>query len=294
MGPVWDGNQVWLVTAGGATFAAFPVTYAVMFSSLYTPLLLILFGLIIRGVSLEFRGKLDSPAWRGLWDAGMTVGSFVPALLFGVAFANIFQGIPIDGEGVFHGNLLTLLNPYGIAGGVLFVLLFLYHGALWLAVKSEGAIHFRAVAAAGRLWPAVLAIAVAFLVYSWFVTPLYRNFLARPALFVIPGVAVAALLLTRTFLLGGSLWKAWFASSLTILGVTLFGVTGLYPNLFPSKIDPAYSLTAFNSASSPLTLKIMLAVALVMVPVVILYQAWVYVTFRHKVSGKDLAYEEAY
>ena len=135
MGPFWDGNEVWLVMAGGVTFAAFPTTYAVMFSSLYSPLLLILFGLIIRAVSFEFRGKIDSTAWKGLWDLCHFVGSFGPALLFGVAFANIFQGIPINADGVLQGNLLSLLNPYGILGGALFVLLFLVHGALWLAVK---------------------------------------------------------------------------------------------------------------------------------------------------------------
>ena len=150
MGPFWDGNEVWLLTAGGVTFAAFPGTYAVMFSSLYTPLMLLLFALILRGISFEFRGKEDAAWWRKTWDACMWIGSFLPALLLGVAFANIFAGIPIDGEGVFHGNLFTLLNPYGLLGGVLFVLLFTVHGALWLAIKSEGWLRDRAGAAAKR------------------------------------------------------------------------------------------------------------------------------------------------
>ena len=154
MGPFWDGNEVWLITAGGVTFAAFPTTYAVMFSTLYAPLLLILFGLIIRAVSFEFRGQLDSPGWRKIWDSCLFVGSFVPALLFGVAFANIFQGIPFDDKGVFHGTLFTLLNPYGILGGVLFVLLFLSHGSLWLAVKAEGPLYDRAAALSSKLWAA--------------------------------------------------------------------------------------------------------------------------------------------
>jgi len=135
MGPFWDGNEVWLITAGGVTFAAFPRTYAVMFSGLYTPLMLLLFALILRGVAFEFRGKILSETWVKVWDTCLVVGSFVPALLLGVAFANIFAGIPIDREGIFQGNLLTLLNPYGLAGGVLFVLLFVVHGALWLATK---------------------------------------------------------------------------------------------------------------------------------------------------------------
>jgi cytochrome d ubiquinol oxidase subunit II len=294
MGPFWDGNEVWLITAGGATFAAFPITYAVMFSSLYTPLLLILFALIVRGVAFHFRGKIDSPTWRHLWDIGLALGSFIPALLFGVAFANIFQGLPIDERGVFHGNILTLLNPYGLTGGLLFVLLFMVHGALWLAIKSTGGLQDRAAYLATQLWMVLVVVAVVFLGSSWFVTGLYFNYLATPVLFVIPAVMVAALFMIRVFAGRNAWWKAWFASSLTIVGTTLFGVAGLYPDLLPSSIDRAFSLTAFNSASSELTLKIMLGLALTVVPVVILYQIWVYKVFSHKVTEEDLAYEEAY
>jgi cytochrome bd ubiquinol oxidase subunit II len=294
MGPFWDGNEVWLITAGGVTFAAFPTTYAVMFSTLYAPLLLILFGLIIRAVSFEFRGQIDSPGWRKIWDTCLFVGSFVPALLFGVAFANIFQGIPFDDKGIFHGTLLTLLNPYGILGGVLFVLLFLLHGSLWLAVKAEGPLYDKAVALSAKLWAVVLVVAVIFLVHTWFATALYKNYISRPLLFVIPLVTVAALLVTRLLIAKGAWWKAWFASCMVIAGATLFGVVGLYPNLFPSSLDPAFSLTAFNSSSSPLTLKIMLAVALTFVPIVILYQGWVYYLFKDKVTLEQLESDEAY
>jgi cytochrome bd ubiquinol oxidase subunit II len=294
MGPVWDGNEVWLITAGGVTFAAFPVVYAVMFSSLYSPLLLILFALIIRGVSLEFRGKVDSPAWRKLWDSCLFLGSFLPALLFGVAFANIFQGIPFDAQGVYHGSILGLLNPYGIVGGVLFVLLFLVHGSLWLAVKTEGPLHERAGSYASVLWVALLVVAVAFLIATWFATSLYLNYLSNPVLFIIPLITVAALLLTRVFIAAKSWWKAWFASCATIATATLFGVIGMFPNLFPSSLDPAASLNVYNGASSPLTLKIMLVVALTFLPIVIAYQVWAYHFFRHKVTEEDLAYEESY
>lgn len=150
-GPFWDGNEVWLITAGGVTFAAFPKAYAVMFSALYAPLLMLLFALIMRAVSFEFRNKVDSPGWRKLWDVFQFLGNFVPALLFGVAFANLFMGIPIDKDGVYHGNLLLLLNPYGLAGGVFFVLMFSLHGALWLAIKSQGDLHARAVRTAKAL-----------------------------------------------------------------------------------------------------------------------------------------------
>jgi cytochrome d ubiquinol oxidase subunit II len=293
MGPFWDGNEVWLVTAGGVTFAAFPRAYAVMFSSLYTPLMLLLFALILRGISFEFRGKEDSPAWRATWDATLAAGSFLPALLFGVAFANIFMGLPLDGEGILHGDLFTLLNPYGLLGGVLFVMLFLVHGAIWLAIKSDGELQARAARAACVLWPVLVIVAGSFLAASWFATPLYHNYVAAPVLWIVPLLAVAGLLLTRVFLAGSRYWRAWFASSAAILGATLFGVAGLFPNLLPSRLDPAATLTAFNAASSTLTLKIMLGVALCMVPVVIAYQAWVYVAFRERVPFEQKG-EQAY
>ncbi len=294
MGPFWDGNEVWLITAGGVTFAAFPTTYAVMFSALYTPLLLLLFALIFRAVALEFRSKEDFAGWRKFWDVCLFLGSFLPALLLGVAFANIFKGIPIDGEGIFHGNLLTLLNPYGLLGGVLFVLLFVVHGSLWLAIKTEEPLAARAGHMAATLWVAELVVAVVFLVATWFATNLYNNYFTYPILWIIPLVTVAALLGARLFIARGAWWTAWFCSSLTIVGATLFGVTGLYPNLFPSSLNPAYSLTIYNSASSPLTLKIMLGVALTFVPIVIAYQTWSHFLFRDKLTPEELASDEAY
>ncbi len=290
MGPFWDGNEVWLITVGGVTFAAFPVMYATMFSALYTPLMLILFALILRGVTFEFRGQIDGPWWRTIWDVGMVVGSFVPAYLFGVAFANIFSGIPIDGEGVYQGSLFTLLNPYGLIGGVLFLFLFLVHGAIWLAVKTEGDIYERASTLAGRLWPLLLVIAVVFLIMTGSVTNLYGNYMNNPVLFLVPAIAVGAMILTRYFVYKHAWWKAWFSSALTIAGCTLFGVIGLYPTLLPSSIDPAFSITIEKAASTPLTLKIMLTVALIFIPIVIAYQAWVYHLFRHKVTEKDVVY----
>jgi cytochrome d ubiquinol oxidase subunit II len=294
MGPFWDGNEVWLITAGGVTFAAFPRAYAVMFSSLYTPLMLLLFALILRGVAFEFRGKVDAAAWRRTWDTCLVLGSFLPALLLGVAFANIFQGIPIDAEGVFHGNLLTLLNPYGLVGGLTFVLVFAVHGLLWLATRSQGALQVRAGLLARRLWPGEAALAVLFLAMTWFSTPLWRNILARPYLLVLPALAVAGLLAARVWIGRGAWWRAWFASSALILGTVLFGVAGLFPNLLPSSLDPKASLTAFNSASSPLTLKIMLAVVVCFLPVVIGYQVWVFLTFRDPVTPASVQTGPAY
>ncbi len=293
-GPFWDGNEVWLLTAGGVTFAAFPGTYAVMFSSLYSALMLVLFGLILRGVSFEFRSKVNSDSWRKVWDFCLFIGSLVPALLFGVAFANIFQGIPIDQNGVYLGSLFTLLNPYGLLGGVFFLLLFLVHGALWLAVKGSGRIGEKGQKAARVLWPVLLVVAVLFLIYSAFATKLYHNYLNQVVLWIIPLLAVLALLANRLFMARGAWWKAWFASAATIVFCTFFGVIGLYPYLLPSSLDPKFGMSIHNSASSPLTLKIMLVVALIMVPVVIIYQAWAYNLFKHKITPEDLAHEESY
>jgi len=292
MGPLWDGNEVWLLTAGGVTFAAFPAVYAVMFSSLYSALMLVLFALIIRGVSFEFRSKVESAGWRKLWDGCLFVGSLAPAILLGVAFANIFRGIPIDQKGIYHGTLFTLLNPYGLLGGILFLSLFLVHGSLWVSIKSEGDLHDRSVNLAHKLWYGLLVVAVLFLIATKFATPLYNNYIAHPALFLVVLVTVAALLGTKVFLKTGALWKAWFSSALTIIGATFFGVIGLYPNLFPSSINSQYSLTAHNASSSPLTLKIMLIVALIFVPIVLAYQVWAYYLFKGKVTSEDLAYEE--
>lgn len=294
LGPLWDGNEVWLLTAGGVTFAAFPIVYAVMFSSLYSALMLILFALILRGVAFEFRGKIENPRWRSAWDACIFIGSFIPALLLGVAFANIFMGIPVDQYGVYQGTLFTLLNPYGLLGGLLFLLFFLLHGSLWLAIKTEGEIHERAVRTARLLWPVLLIEAVIFLAATKYFTKLYDNYTAHPVLFIVVLITVLALVGVIFFLNKKSYWKAWFSSAVSITGATFFGIIGLYPNMFPSSIDPAYSLTIYNSSSSRLTLTIMLVVALLFVPVVLGYQAWAYNLFKGKVTREDISYEEAY
>ena len=290
IGPFWNGNEVWLLTAGGATFAAFPTAYAVMFSSLYSALLLVLFALIARGVALELRNKEPGAAWRRAWDSAFFTGSAAAALLFGVAFGNIFSGLPLDAAG-YHGSLLGLLNPYGLLTGVLFVLLFLVHGALWLAIKTAGALSSRAAVAAKGLWLALVPVAVAFLAATAYATKLYDNYLAHPALFLVPLLAVAGLLGSRL----ASGLKAFLCSGLTIAMVTATGIIGLFPNLLPSSLDPAYSVTIANAASSPYTLKIMTVVALCFVPVVICYQLWSYRVLRQAVDpSRPSAQDEAY
>ncbi|MBW2638285.1 MAG: cytochrome d ubiquinol oxidase subunit II, partial [Deltaproteobacteria bacterium] len=290
MGPFWDANEVWLVAAGGVTFAAFPFAYAAMFSSLYSPLMVILFALIMRAVSIEFRGLTESVRWKSFFDYLLAVSSVVPAFLFGLLFANIFRGIPIGKGGVFLGTMSSLFDPYGMAGGFLFVLLFLLHGALWLAIKSDGELRNRAVSAGKDTWPVVVVTALIFLVLSIFTTGLYTNYLLRPVLFLVPFIAVVSLLLLWFSLRRGAFWKAWFSSGIAILFITLFGVVGLHPNLIPSSIDAAYSLTIYNAASSPGTLKIMLVVVAIFVPMVIVYQAWMYWLFRDRITEEDLSH----
>src|SRR6185369_12221003 len=234
IGPVWDGNEVWLLTAGGATFAAFPTTYALMFSNLYTALLLLLFALIVRGVSFEFRGKIDSPAWKGGWDTAIIISSFLPALLFGVAFGNIFKGIPMRNDFAtlsfgYEGGLLSLLNPYGLLTGVLFVMLFAVHGSLYAAIKTTGDLSKRAGDMANKLWLPLLIVAVAFLGYTYPATKLYDNYLKAPVLLVIPVIAVVSLLLVKVFGTQGKLHKSFIFSCLTIVFVCFTGVAGLFP-----------------------------------------------------------------
>ena len=293
-GPYWDGNEVWLITAGGVTFAAFPLAYAVMFSSLYAPLLILLFALIFRAVSFEFRNKIDNPQWRSLWDGVQFLGSFLPALLLGVAFANLFMGIPINENGVFMGTILSLLNVYGLAGGVFFVVMFALHGSIWLAIKSEGVMHDRALAYDRMLWPVLTALAVVFLIASKFSTPLYDNYFKPPVLLIVPILAVLLLFLLRFFIAGKMLKASFFCSAGFILFVTFFGIIGMFPNIIPSNLTSEAHITIAKSASSELTLTIMLAVALVCVPIVILYQSWVYWLFSHKVTEEVLDSEHSY
>ncbi|MDO5484298.1 MAG: cytochrome d ubiquinol oxidase subunit II, partial [Desulfovibrionaceae bacterium] len=287
-GPFWDGNEVWLISAGGVTFAAFPKAYAVMFSALYAPLLLLLFALIFRAVSFEFRNKVESDAWRTFWDIIHFLSNLAPCILLGVAFANLFMGIPVDAQGIYHGSLMELLNVYGLAGGLFFLAFFTMHGAVWLTIKSEGELQTRALAMANMLWIVVLVLLLVFLALTPVFTNLFANYLDMPALFILPVLALAGLLGVRVMLNRGKPWLAWGCSAVFIVCVTFFGVAGMFPGMIISSIDPAATVTAFNGASSQLTLKIMLGVALVMVPIVLAYQFWMYRLFAAPVTPGDL------
>lgn len=283
IGPVWNGNEVWLITAGGATFAAFPLVYASMFSYLYLPMLLILFSLIVRGVSIEFRNKSDGARWRSAWDWALAVSSLTAPLVLGLGFGNIFRGLPMAADG-YRGGFWMLFNAYGLLTALLFIVLFLQHGALWLAYRTEGKLAERARGAASALWYLVLAVAAVFLVATAFSTRLYDNYLARPLWFAVPALALVALVAVKLLHARGRDLGAFAASCATILLVVGTAIVGLFPNLIPSSLDSSASLTAFNSSSGPYTLKVMTVVALIFVPIVIVYQFLVYRFFRARLA----------
>jgi cytochrome d ubiquinol oxidase subunit II len=286
IGPVWDGNEVWLLVAGGATFAAFPEWYATLFSGFYLPLLLILVALIVRGVAFEYRGKRDSQRWRAGWDQAIFWGSLVPAILWGVAFANIVRGVPIDASGTYTGGFFNLLNPYALIGGLVTLGLFVTHGATFLALKTSGSVRDRAHAMVGRAGVLTALVAVVFL--GWTLVDQGK------AVTWITSVATAAALLTAlAFDRARREGWAFIFTGLTIAlaVVTLFAT--LYPDVMPSSTDPAFSLTVTNASSSPYTLKVMTWVAVIMTPIVLMYQSWTFWVFRKRIGVDDLPPEPA-
>jgi cytochrome bd ubiquinol oxidase subunit II len=286
IGPVWDGNEVWLLTAGGATFAAFPHWYATLFSGFYLPLLLILAALIVRALGFDYRGKVDSVRWRRRWDLAIFWGSLVPALLWGVAFSNIVRGVPIDADKEFTGNLFTLLNPVSLLGGLVTVTLFTAYGALFLALKTDGPIRYEARALALKAGGAAAALAVVWLV-------LLHSDTGNAASWAVAAVAalalVAALAIATTGREGWSFTLAFLAVGLAV--ASLF--VALFPEVMPSTTDPAFSLTTTNASSTDYTLTIMTWVAVIFTPVVLLYQSWTYWTFRKRISGHHIPTEVA-
>jgi len=289
IGPLWNGNEVWLISAGGVTFAAFPLLYSIMFSSLYSALMLILFGLILRGVAVELRGKASSLSAKERWDWVFFFGSLLPAILFGAAFGNIFKGLPIDEKGLYQGSIFTLLNPYGLITGVLFLLMFMLHGSLWLGMRIKGNVQIF-FGIAKKLWNIFLVVLIIFLILTPFFTNLLKNYLNSFVLSLEPILAIVFLLLIRFYIQKKDAFKAWVCSFLTIVLLTFFGIIGLYPNMFISSIDSKYSLTAYNASSSPLTLKIMLIVVILFVPIVLLYQGWAYKLFKTPITDNDFEY----
>lgn len=286
IGPVWDGNEVWLITAGGALFAAFPHWYATLFSGFYLALFLILVALIVRGVAFEFRSSDRSPRWRALWDRLIFIGSTLSALLWGVAVMNLLRGVPIDAKMQFVGSFFDLLSPYAILGGVTTLLLFTLHGALYLTLKTEGELAERARYVAKRVGLFAILAVLILAGMTYVQTDLFASTGAGITLLL----SALALVSTLLFIPKGKGGRAFISSSLTILLITVSIFWGLFPRVMVSSLKPEWSLTIYNASSSPYTLKIMTIVALTMVPIVIAYQGWTYWVFRKRVTQKDLHY----
>jgi cytochrome bd ubiquinol oxidase subunit II len=290
IGPVWDGNEVWLVVAGGATFAAFPAWYGTMFSGFYLALLLLLFFLIIRVVSFEWRGKSETPRWRATWTAANALGSFGASLVWGVGLANLLYGVPINSSGDFSGSFWDLFSGYTVLGGVTVVFLFAFHGATFLTLRTTGDLCERAAATARRLSLAAAVAVAAFL--SWTVAvAVDRNdkSVFPPVLPAALGIAAVALALV--FVLRG---RSGWAFAMTAFGAVLWVATiftSLYPRVMVSSSGFANSLSVDNASSAHYTLAVMSIVAAIFLPVILLYQGWTYHVFRHRIGSEPVGRE---
>ena len=282
IGPVWDGNEVWLITAGGAMFAAFPNWYATMFSGFYLALFLFLVGLILRGVAFEYRSKQASPRWRNTFDWMIAIGSFIPSLLLGTAFANLAQGLPINQDMMYTGNLFTLLNPFGLIGGITTVAVFLLHGANFLTLKLDGHLHERARAAAKSLYAAAAVMVVILAISTYIYTDMTSKVGINPG--VIPIASLVMLLATILFINRRMDGWAFAATSLHIALTQATFFILMFPRLMVSSTNPAYSLTIYNSSSSQYSLGVMSFIALIFIPIVLSYQGWTYYVFRKRIS----------
>jgi cytochrome d ubiquinol oxidase subunit II len=279
IGPLWDGNEVWLIVAATATFAAFPGWYATMFSGFYPAFLLLLVALIARGVSFEFRGKRDSPRWRGAWDAATTYGSLLAPLLIGVAFGNLLHGVPIGADQEYAGGLADLLNPYSLFCGVTVVLLCLLHGASYLALKTDGQVRQRALRTGRRLGPVAAAAVVGFAVWT-------QATAGSGSLPSLPMVVAVLAVLTAAWQVGRDRdGLAFAATAVTMAAVVVSIFVALYPRVMVSTLGSANDLTVTNTSSAPYALKVMTVAAAVLFPVVLAYQGWTYYVFRRRVAG---------
>jgi cytochrome bd ubiquinol oxidase subunit II len=282
IGPFWDANEVWLITAGGAMFAAFPHWYATLFSGFYIPLFLMLLALILRAVGFEFRSKMPQRSWRNTADQFIFWGSFLPAFLWGVAFTNIVQGLPIGEDMNFTGNLLAILNPYALLGGVVVVLVFMLHGALFLSLRTTGELKERAEKIARNIWLPIGVVTAVFTILGYSQTVLFEGLGLVPG--TLPTLAILSFIASIVLMRFQMQGYAFASVALTIVLGAAVVFYGLFPNVMPSSLDAANSLTVYNASSSPLTLKVMTIIALFFVPIVLAYQGWSYYVFSRRIS----------
>jgi cytochrome bd ubiquinol oxidase subunit II len=284
IGPHWDGNEVWLLTAGGATFAAFPQWYATLFSGFYLPLFLILVALIFRGVAFEFRSRDDNKLWRSFWDWAIFFGSLVPALLWGVAFANIVKGVPIDATMQYTGGFWNLLNPFALIAGLVSLVGFTLHGAIFLSLKGSGDILPRLQKWLRGIWITEMVVYAALILSGYTFAHIFSGFGFNAGLLLIAGFIL--LVVTGVLYLKEKLGLGFVFSAVVVLLTTAAVFTQLFPNVMVSSLDPLNNLTIYNAASSAHTLSLMSKVALIMVPIVLAYTIWSYWIFRRRVSSK--------
>lgn len=282
IGSVWDGNEVWLLTAGGATFAAFPHWYATMFSGFYLALFLLVIGLILRGISFEYRSKDPSPIWRGRFDRMIAIGSFLPSLLLGTAFANLVHGVPINEEMIFTGSFFTLLNPYGLIGGATMVSVFLLHGANFLTLKLDGELRERARALSKKLYIAAAIMVVILAITTYIFTDISTKIGVNPG--IMPIASVVVLLVTIYFINNKMEGWAFIFTGAHIVLTQIAFFTLMFPRVMISSTNPFYSLTIYNASSSQYTLTVMSIIALIFVPIVLAYQGWTYYMFRKRIT----------
>ena len=279
--PLWDGNEVWLVAAGGATFAAFPAVYAGLFSYMYIPFAILLFSLILRGVALEFIYKGEGALWLKTWGVIFFTGSIFAPFVFGLIFGNVFGGLAFDGTG-FSGSLYSLINPYSVLTGTVTVIICILHAGIWISMNTSGDLKKRAERTALSAWFAAFILLLVFIAEAPVFTSLFKNYSANPVLLIIPAIMIACFVCIRIFFSRVMPGVSFIFSIATIMLFFISTLTGLYPNLLPSSVDPVASLSIYNSCSGGNTLVIMTAVAAVLVPVVIASQVFVYRVFRFK------------
>ncbi len=282
IGPHWDGNEVWLIVAGAGMFAAFPGWYATLFSGFYLPLFLLLVGLIIRGVAFEFRSKEENPRWRSLWDWALFTGSFIPALLWGVAFANFILGVPINADQNYIGGFWNLLNPYALVGGLVTLTGFTLIGAVFLSLKTTGELREKARQASLRLWLPAVVVLVVFTIMTYLLTDILTKLGVNPG--AVPIGALLTLLISIWFIREKR--EGW-AFTMLVAAIVLSVATEfllLYPRVLISSLSPEYSLTIINTSSGPVTLHTMTIITLVFLPIVLIYEGWSYWVFRKRLT----------
>ncbi|MGM8366554.1 cytochrome d ubiquinol oxidase subunit II [Virgibacillus sp. W0181] len=285
IGPFWDANEVWLITAGGAMFAAFPHWYATMFSGFYIPLVFMLLALIIRGVSFEFRGKVEDQKWRNMWDWALMIGSFLQPILWGVVLANFMTGMPIDKDMEMVGGFLQFLHPFALLGGFMLLMLFVVHGLQFISIRTTGELNERAKAFSRKVTPVTLILFLAFIVTGYFVSDVFTYH--GQTFFILPILAFIALYWGLSSKADAGERTRFTLTTISIILLTGSIFIGIFPRVMISSISDAYSLTVYNASSGPYTLKLMSYFSIALLPFVLGYQAWSYFIFRKRLKKED-------